>query len=111
MAFKSYCWCIGTTSFIVENLNYKNECQLRYLDELFSKYPSLEWNKKLQTKYFDLLVSKDFIKDYDAIKNKDAREKTSGLCDLELVYRGNRHLVIIQNKLKSMMSAMKNFKV
>ena len=99
MAFKSYCWCIGTTSFRVENLNYKNECQLRYLDELFSKYPSLEWNKELQTKYFDLLVSKDFIKDYNAIKDKDAREKTSGLCDLGLVYRGNRHLTEIGKKI------------
>ena len=37
MGFKSYCWSIGTTSFRVEQLNYKNECQLRYLNELFSQ--------------------------------------------------------------------------
>lgn len=92
MSFKSYCWSIGTTSFRVEQLNYKNECQLRYLDELFFNNPDLNWNKELQAKYFDLLVSKNFIKDYPAIKDKDAREKTSGLADLGLVYRKTRRI-------------------
>lgn len=92
MSFKSYCWSIGTTSFRVEQLNYKNECQLRYLGELFLNNPSLNWNKELQEKYFDLLVSKNFIKDYPAIKDKDAREKTSGLADLGLVYRKTRKI-------------------
>lgn len=95
MSFKSYCWSIGTTSFRVEQLNYKNECQLRYLNELFTSNPGLEWDKKLQTKYFDLLVSKNFIEDYEAIKDKDAREKTSGLADIGLVYRKNRHITPI----------------
>lgn len=95
MRFKSYCWSIGTTSFRVDQLNYKNECQLRYLNELFSLNPNLEWNKILQTKYFDLLVSKKFIEDYNAIKDKDAREKTSGLADIGLVYRNNRHITPI----------------
>lgn len=95
MRFKSYCWSIGTTSFRVDQLNYKNECQLRYLNELFSLNPNLEWNKILQKKYFDLLVSKKFIEDYNAIKDKDAREKTSGLADIGLVYRNNRHITPI----------------
>ena len=95
MGFKSYCWSIGTTSFRVDQLNYKNECQLRYLNELFTSNPDMEWDKALQTKYFDLLVSKDFIEDYDAIKDKDAREKTSGLADIGLVYRKNRHITPI----------------
>ena len=95
MGFKSYCWSIGTTSFRVDQLNYKNECQLRYLNELFISNPDMKWDKTLQTKYFDLLVSKDFIEDYDAIKDKDAREKTSGLADIGLVYRKTRHITPI----------------
>lgn len=95
MGFKSYCWSIGTTSFRVDQLNYKNECQLRYLNELFTSNPDMEWDKTLQAKYFDLLVSKDFIEDYDAIKDKDAREKTSGLADIGLVYRKTRHITPI----------------
>lgn len=95
MSFKSYCWSIGTTSFRVDQLNYKNECQLRYLNELFTSNPNMEWDRELQTKYFDLLVSKNFIEDYEAIKDKDAREKTSGLADIGLVYRKNRHITPI----------------
>ena len=45
MGFKSYCWSIGTTSFRVDQLNYKNECQLRYLNELFTSNPNMEWDK------------------------------------------------------------------
>ena len=95
MGFKSYCWSIGTTSFRVEQLNYKNECQLRYLNELFASNPDMKWDKKLQTKYFDLMVSKNFIENYNAIKDKDAREKTLGLADIGLVYRKTRHITPI----------------
>ena len=96
MKFKSYCWCIGTTSFRVDQLNYKNECQLRFLTQLFNENPNLEWsNRELQAKYFDLMVAKNFIKDYEAIKDKDAREKTSGLADLGLVYRKTRRITPI----------------
>ena len=35
MAFQSYCWSLGTTSFRVQNLNYKIEKQLQYLKELW----------------------------------------------------------------------------
>ena len=44
MGFKSYCWSIGTTSFRVDQSNYKNECQLRYLNELFTSNPDMEWD-------------------------------------------------------------------
>lgn len=95
MGFKSYCWSIGTTSFRVDQLNYKNECQLRYLNELFTLNPDMKWGKTLQEKYFDLLVSKDFIENYEAIKDKDAREKTSGLADIGLIYRETRYITPI----------------
>ena len=95
MGFKSYCWSIGTTSFRVDQLNYKNECKLRFLNELFTSNPDMKWDKALQAKYFDLLVSKDFIEDYAAIKDKDAREKTSGLADIGLVYRKTRQITPI----------------
>ncbi len=54
MGFKSYCWSIGTTSFKVDQLNYKKECQLRYLNELFTLNPDMTWDKTLQIKYFNL---------------------------------------------------------
>lgn len=53
MGFKSYCWSIGTTNFRVDQLNYKNECQLRYLNELFTSNPDMKWDKALQAKYFE----------------------------------------------------------
>lgn len=68
---------------------------MRYLNELFTLNSDMKWDKALQAKYFDLLVSKDFIEDYDAIKDKDAREKTSGLADIGLVYRKTRHITPI----------------
>ena len=37
MAFKSYSWSIGTTSFRVSQLNYKIESQLQLLKEFWKK--------------------------------------------------------------------------
>ena len=37
MAFKSYSWSIGTTSFRVSQLNYKIERQLQLLKEFWKK--------------------------------------------------------------------------
>ena len=70
MGFKSYYQSIRTTSFRVNQLYYKNECQLRYLNGLFTSNPDMEWNKALQSKYLDLFISKDFIDDYDASYSK-----------------------------------------
>ncbi len=55
----------------------------------------MKWDKALQAKYFDLLVSKDFIEDYEAIKDKDARETIAGLADIRLAFRKIRQITPI----------------
>ena len=37
---------------MVDQLNYKNEYQLRYLNELFTSNPDMEWDKALQNMAF-----------------------------------------------------------
>lgn len=98
MAFKSYCWVIGTTSFRVKQLSYKNELQLQYLSELFLRNPEKEW-RSLQEKYYDLLVDKGFSKGTANNKAKDARELTSGLADLGLVYRNTRQITTVGDSI------------
>ncbi len=55
----------------------------------------MKWDKALQAKYFDLLVSKDFIEDYEAIKDKDTRETIAGLADIRLAFRKIRQITPI----------------
>lgn len=84
--FKSYCWAIGTTSYRPENFNLNIEKQLQLMDE-FKRLPkSTEktW-QELQVSYYDFLKSKKFVKGDAARKDKDAREKTSGLVDIGLL--------------------------
>ena len=47
MAFKSYSWSIGTTSFRVSQLNYKIERQLELLKQFWSENPNLIWNESI----------------------------------------------------------------
>lgn len=101
MAFKNYCWTIGNTSFRVKQLNYKNELQLNYLDEFFSIHNNESWegNKRLQSDYYDFLTEKQFKEGTANRKDKDARELTSGLADLGLIYRDSRKLTPIGMEL------------
>lgn len=87
--FKNYCWVIGTTSFRVDDLNYKNELQLNYLSQLFKENPNEKW-ANLQEKYYQLLTSVGFKNGNAARPDKDARELTSGLADIGLVDRNER---------------------
>jgi len=43
MAFKSYSWAIGTTSFRTSQLNYKIERQLQLLKEFWSNNSTKKW--------------------------------------------------------------------
>ena len=52
VAFKSYSWSYGTTSFRVSELKYKIERQLILLKELWNEYPDRTW-QELQDIYFD----------------------------------------------------------
>lgn len=83
-SFKTYSWVIGTTSFRVKEVNYKIEQQLKMLKELFDKYPKNSW-RELQETYYDMLHENGFLTGNAKLKDKDAREKTSGLKELGLI--------------------------
>lgn len=98
--FQSYCWSLGTTSFRVKDLNYKIERQLQILKELWSENPTAIWNgnKEIQIKYYDKMLDKNFITGEAGNKDKDARQKTSGLVQIGVI-DDNRHITEIGEKI------------
>ena len=101
-SYKSYCWGLGTTSFRMVEFNRKIEKQLRYLKD-FGDLPenqNHDWinNRDLQIRYYDFLHDQGFIEGEANRKDKDAREKTSGLVDLGLVTE-NRKLTEVGESL------------
>lgn len=84
MAFKSYCWCLGTTSFRVKELNLKIEKQLTMLKTLWEENSQKSW-QGVQERYYDLMKETGFIKGNAKRKDKDARQKTSGLVNIGLL--------------------------
>lgn len=86
--YQSFCWVIGTTSFRTAKLNLKIEAQLLLLDEFYNeviKESSWNWNSELQEKYYDFMKDRAFLTGEAKRKDKDAREKTSGLVDIGLI--------------------------
>lgn len=86
--YQSFCWVIGTTSFRTAKLNLKIEVQLLLLDEFYNeviKKSKWNWNNELQEKYYDFMKNKSFLTGEAKRKDKDAREKTSGLVDIGLI--------------------------
>ena len=86
--YQSFCWVIGTTSFRTAKLNLKIEAQLLLLDEFYNevvKESSWNWNNELQEKYYDFMKDRAFLIGEAKRKDKDAREKTSGLVDIGLI--------------------------
>lgn len=89
-SYKSYCWSLGTTSFRMVEFNRKIEQQLKLLNDFWDipQYQNQNWsaNNALQVAYYEFIKAQGFIEDKDAPrKDKDAREKTSGLVDLGLI--------------------------
>jgi len=86
--YQSFCWVIGTTSFRTAKLNLKIEEQLLLLDK-FYKVKSARglwtWNNDMQRSYYDFMKEKGFVTGEAKRKDKDAREKTSGLVDVGLI--------------------------
>ena len=88
ISYQSFCWVIGTTSFRTAKLNLKIEEQLLLLDEFYNeviKKSSWNWNNELQENYYDFMKDRSFIAGDATRKDKDAREKTSGLVDIGLI--------------------------
>lgn len=92
--YKSFCWSLGTTSFRTKDFNKTIEEQLSLLDEFWkldeNKNENWSGNKDLQTRYYNFMLSKDFVEGNAGNKPKDAREKTSGLVDIGLIDDGRK---------------------
>lgn len=101
--YQSFCWVLGTTSFRTAQLNLKIEQQLIMLSELQSQKSIWQWknNSDLQTEYYNFMQQKDFVKGDAPRKDKDAREKTSGLVDIGLL-NANRELTEAGRSLLSL---------
>jgi len=89
ISYKSYCWGLGTTSFRTKSFNRTIEEQLSLLAEFWTvpEHAGGRWssNSALQTEYYYFMQSKGFVSGDAPRKDKDAREKTSGLVDIGLI--------------------------
>lgn len=103
MAFKSYSWVIGTTSFRVSQLNYKIERQLELLKQFWDINPNLSWNNSTQEKFYDFLKNNNFVQGDAPRKGKDAREITSGLVDIG-VLDSSRKLTEVGLKIEGLLN-------
>ena len=102
MAFKSYSWSIGTTSFRTSQLNYKIERQLQLLKEFWNLNPNLSWNSSTQEKYYRFLKENNFIYGDAPLPDKDAREKTSGLVNIGVI-TDDRRLTSVGNNIENLL--------
>lgn len=102
LTYKSFCWCLGTTSFRTKNFNRTIEEQLGLLNEFWSKPDNAEvgWrnNNNIQMEYYLFMQDKGFVEGDADNKPKDAREKTSGLVDIGLI-DDNRRLTDVGKAL------------
>lgn len=103
IAFKSFYYSLGTTSFRMQNFNQKIEQQLDLLDQFWQKseYTNEKWesNEPVQEAYYNFIKASGFLKEGDAPrKAKDARQKTSGMRDIGLI-DDNRRLTPVGKKL------------
>ena len=103
LAYSSFFWSLGTTSFRTKEFNYSIEKQLACLDD-FWKIPENSnqgWEKKymvpgqkdiyeIKNRYYDFMRDRGLTIGNDPIKYKAAREKTSGLVDLGLINENHR---------------------
>ena len=98
LKYKSFCWVIGTTSFRTAKLNLKIEQQLRLLNEFHKNINPWKWNNSTQEEYYTFMKEKKFVNGDASRKDKDAREKTSGLVDIGLITE-DRLLTVVGKKL------------
>lgn len=113
-AYKTYCWTLGTTSFRMSDFHKNIEQQLLYLYKFWQINQNLEWsNSKTQEKYYDFLLHNGFvfgeIEKFPLKKAKTARQKTSGLVDIGLIYPNRKLTEVGYSLLK--MTEKNNFKI
>ena len=112
LAYSSFFWSLGTTSFRTKEFNYSIEKQLACLDD-FWKIPENSnqgWERKylahgqkdiydIKNRYYDFMRERGLTIGDDKVKYKAAREKTSGLVDLGLINENHRLTVVGQRIL------------
>lgn len=103
ITFKSFYYSLGTTSFRMQNFNQKIEQQLDLLDQFWHlpEYKNEKWEKNvsLQEAYYTFIKKSGFLNEGEAPrKAKDARQKTSGMRDIGLIY-DNHRLTSVGKKL------------
>ena len=96
IAYEGISWTIGSTSFRTKELNKKTEWQLELLENFWAKpenkNQSWKANEPLQQQYYKFLWESNFTVGNAPRPAKDAREKTSGLCDIGVADRETRKL-------------------
>lgn len=92
--YKSFCWCLGTTSFRTKDFNKTIEEQLALLNEFWTlpENENANWSgdNNTQARYYDFMKAKGFVVGNANNKPKDAREKTSGLVDIGIIDEDRR---------------------
>lgn len=113
LTYKSFYWCLGTTSFRTKNFNKRIEEQLALLRDFWNlpENAHREWTETngVQTAYYNFLHDTGFLIGDARNKAKDAREKTSGLVSLGLI-NDNRQLTNVGRALLHI-SEQNNFSV
>lgn len=106
MAFKTYSWMYGTTSFRVSELKFKIERQLIRLKNLYeNNQDDYNW-MDLQAEYLESLLDEDWFDSSltdDKKIRKFARQVTSSLSDLGLLTK-DRKITDVGNKLFDILS-------
>ncbi|MCL2015176.1 MAG: AlwI family type II restriction endonuclease [Defluviitaleaceae bacterium] len=109
MKFTSYCWVVGTTSFRTADFNVQIERQLALLHDFWAipENQKAKWSTcpsdrraSLQADYYYFMQQNAFVTGDAARPDKDAREKTSGLCDIGLLDSGRRLTSVGKHLLK-----------
>ncbi|MBQ6103266.1 MAG: AlwI family type II restriction endonuclease [Kiritimatiellae bacterium] len=105
IAYQSYCWTMGTTSFRPAELNRSIEEQLRLLRDFRDSPESAggDW-RSLQEAYYEHLKAEGFLSGDAKDPAKDARQKASGLGELGLV-DGEKRLTAAGSRLLEVVEA------
>lgn len=93
LAYKSFAWNIGTTSFRTRRFNYSIERQLQLLDAFWHEPENAAavWGEgDTQKRYYEYLHAVAFTIGTEARPDKAAREKTSRLADIGLIDKTHR---------------------
>lgn len=104
LAYNTFVWNFGTTSFRTKQMNFSIEKQLELLSEFWKDEGNSKcgWEKEyllpnqpydiyeIKNRYYDFMRYNGFTTGDDKIKYKAARQKTSGLVDIGVINRNHR---------------------